>query len=61
MLLYILIFVYLVGLSTIYTYFEEKKDEIKLLTIPQIVDKTTKISMNILMFWSFFKKNKPYD
>ena len=27
----------------------------------QIVDKTTKISMNILMFWSFFKKNKPYD
>ena len=29
--------------------------------ISQIVDKTTKISMNILMFWSFFKKNKPYD
>ena len=29
--------------------------------IGQIVDKTTKISMNILMFWSFFKKNKPYD
>ena len=29
--------------------------------IYQIVDKTTKISMNILMFWSFFKKNKPYD
>ena len=29
MLLYIFIFVYLVGLSTIYTYFEEKKDEIK--------------------------------
>ena len=27
---------------------------------PQIVDKTTKISMNVLMFWSFFKKNKPY-
>jgi len=25
--------------------------------ISQIVDKTTKISMNILMFWSFFKKN----
>ena len=22
----------------------------------QIVDKTTKISMNVLMFWSFFKK-----
>ena len=31
------------------------------LTTTQIVDKTTKISMNILMFWSFFKKNKPYD
>jgi len=28
--------------------------------IYQIVDKTTKISMNVLMFWSFFKKNKPY-
>ena len=26
----------------------------------QIVDKKTKISMNVLMFWSFFKKNKPY-
>ena len=26
----------------------------------QIVDKTTKISINVLMFWSFFKKNKPY-
>ena len=26
----------------------------------QIVDKTTKISMNVLMFWLFFKKNKPY-
>ena len=24
--------------------------------ISQIVDKTTKISMNVLMFWSFFKK-----
>ena len=35
----------------------EKKEENK----TQIVDKTTKISMNILMFWSFFKKNKPYD
>ena len=23
---------------------------------PQIVDKTAKISMDILMFWSFFKK-----
>ena len=34
---------------------------IVLLIILQIVDKTTKISMNILMFWSFFKKNKPYD
>ena len=28
--------------------------------LSQIVDKTTKISMNILIFWSFFKKNKPY-
>ena len=37
MLLYIFIFVYLVGLSTIYTYFEEKKDEIKLLTIPTFI------------------------
>ena len=27
-----------------------------LLIILQIVDKTTKISMNVLMFWSFFKK-----
>ena len=34
---------------------------IRIVPIPQIVDKTTKISMNILMFWSFFKKNKPYD
>ena len=33
---------------------------IVLLIILQIVDKTTKISMNVLMFWSFFKKNKPY-
>ena len=31
-----------------------------LLIILQIVDKTTKISMNVFMFWSFFKKNKPY-
>ena len=31
MLLYILIFVYLVGLTTMYIYFEEKIDEIKLL------------------------------
>ena len=30
------------------------------LIIFQIVDKKTKISMNVLMFWSFFKKNKPY-
>ena len=37
MLLYILIFVYLVGLSTMYIYFEEKKDEIKLLTIPTFI------------------------
>ena len=37
MLLYIFIFVYLVGLSTIYTYFEEKKDDIKLLTIPTFI------------------------
>lgn len=37
MLLYIFIFVYLVGLSTIYIYFEEKKDEIKLLTIPTFI------------------------
>ena len=37
MLLYIFIFVYLIGLSTIYTYFEEKKDEIKLLTIPTFI------------------------
>lgn len=37
MLLYVFIFVYLVGLSTIYTYFEEKKDEIKLLTIPTFI------------------------
>ena len=29
-------------------------------TSNQIVDKKTKISMNVLMFWSFFKKNKPY-
>ena len=33
---------------------------IVLLIILQAVDKTTKISMNVLMFWSFFKKNKPY-
>ena len=37
MLLYIFIFVYLVVLSTIYIYFEEKKDEIKLLTIPTFI------------------------
>ena len=37
MLLYIFVFLYLVGLSTIYTYFEEKKDEIKLLTIPTFI------------------------
>ena len=37
MLLYIFIFVYLVGLSTTYIYFEEKKDEIKLLTIPTFI------------------------
>ena len=36
-ILNIFIFVYLVGLSTIYTYFEEKKDEIKLLTIPTFI------------------------
>lgn len=35
MLLYIFIFVYLVGLSTIYTYFEEKKDEIKFVPTPK--------------------------
>ena len=37
MLLYIFIFVYLVVLSTTYIYFEEKKDEIKLLTIPTFI------------------------
>ena len=38
-----------------------KREDISRLKYLQIVDKTTKISMNILMFWSFFKKNKPYD
>ena len=38
-----------------------RKEAIKYGFFFQIVDKTTKISMNILMFWSFFKKNKPYD
>ena len=37
MLLYIFIFIYLVVLSTTYIYFEEKKDEIKLLTIPTFI------------------------
>ena len=32
------------------------KDELKKFIFIQIVDKTTKISMNVLMFWSFFKK-----
>ena len=31
-----------------------------LLIILQIVDKKTKISLNVLMFSSLFKKNKPY-
>ena len=37
MLLYIFIFVYLVVLSSIYMYYEEKKDEIKFLTIPTFI------------------------
>ena len=37
MLLYIFIFVYLVVLSSIYIYYEEKKDEIKFLTIPTFI------------------------
>lgn len=37
MLLYIFIFVYLVVLSLIYMYYEEKKDEIKFLTIPTFI------------------------
>ena len=37
MLLYIFIFVYLVVLSSIYIYIEEKKDEIKFLTIPTFI------------------------
>ena len=37
MLPYILILLYLVVLSAIYIYFEEKKDEIKLLTIPTFI------------------------
>ena len=34
-----------------------RKTRLKISTLFfQIVDKTTKISMNVLMFWSFFKK-----
>ena len=33
-----------------------KKQILDFLESVQIVDKTTKISMNVLMFWSFFKK-----
>ena len=41
---------------------KDKKNEDRKNFYPhfQIVDKKTKISMNVLMFWSFFKKNKPY-
>ncbi len=33
-----------------------KEESWKIHDSSQIVDKTTKISMNVLMFWSFFKK-----
>ena len=44
--------------NEITTLWKDKKSV--LLLVLQIVDKTTKISMNVLMFWSFFKKNKLY-
>ena len=47
--------------ASIMNNIDKLKEIIELNDNIQIVDKTTKISMNILMFWSFFKKNKPYD
>lgn len=64
MLLYIFIFVYLVGLSTTYIYFEEKKDEIKLLTIPTfilfiVVDgfRNSSVGGDLNFYVSVFKDN----
>ena len=64
MLLYVFIFVYLVGLSTTYIYFEEKKDEIKLLTIPTfilflVVDgfRNSSVGGDLSFYVSVFKDN----
>ena len=64
MLLYIFIFVYLVGLSTIYTYFEEKKDEIKFLTIPTFIlflvfdgFRNSSVGGDLNFYISVFKEN----